>query len=948
MQTHLFTTELSHFETLGNGVRLAFIEANTANKKPIKPCISITLSVGHFHAGEFPEGFAHLYEHMLFNASTKYKNADALDQCLFTHHGQVNGWTQDLSTHVHMSCDASGFEQACDILLDRLTAPLLQHHEIEKEIIAINGEFHGQKHDPVRQLLSVQKASCNPAHPFRLFSSGNHDTLSNVPVSQMHTLLQQYHHSAMQGRHLSICIGLGNQTNQALANESENQLCNDKIIKVLTEKISASFIAQPTRTAGESVCNITWPPMYLPQHLHKFIQIKHQHPSHQLIVRYIIDKSKDETLRKMFDGNYLMLCHLVESKHNGGLFHALHSAKLIYNIHSNYKSIDHHQLEWVVSIQLSDAGSQAPLLVYQYVQSFLQYLENEGIESWRFREHKTQHALSLKVARGSSLLEDCIELSDYISRLPANNAVLTTLPKSHAASHKHEKPWQLLPTIMSQLKAPFAQVFFISSLAQSQYVTSHYHSLYSINDLGEGLKSAPNRSFAKPQQNPYMASHYPLVKKQLDAQQMLQLTSMHTHFKFYQGPSFNKPNGECYISISDPQMYSTPLHIAAKRVWLSCLNEHLAAVFFDVELASIHFRVYAHHHGISIHTGGLSERQLFLCMKLVNEIRQYKASKETIAQHIKKVASTMNKKPNHRPINQLFAHLNDFYQAPEKQQGRLLESLNNLHVNQIFIQQGKYFAYNFVESLLIGNWQIGSAKRFFAQLNSRFTACQGFTKPNLDCPSIAPSQHIHEHTSGAQESSFIWHYLPLLNDREKNDLRTSKTLKLCLSARALVLEKLLSHTIFDVLRQQHKMGYELGVGYKPISRYPGIVMYAVSPSHSIEDIHEAMVQAIANAKRLIVEDIVSLAALVPDLCKQVTPKDADISQTASRTWLHFDDANPINGYEELVVALLALTKDEIVRVLDNLATKRLGQIILSTSPNVLTPIISASACSLSA
>ncbi|MFT7089260.1 MAG: secreted Zn-dependent insulinase-like peptidase [Glaciecola sp.] len=941
MQTHVFNTLLTNCRTLKSGLQLAFIEPGKIHTNAQQASISVALNQGNFHALDFPDGFAHLYEHMIFNASNTYKNGDALDKHLFAHHGQVNGWTRDSSTHFHMNCDSDGFERACDIFLDRLCAPLFSYEDIEKEIIAINAEFEAKKEGSVRQLLSVQKASCNKAHPFSVFSNGNQTTLGVLSTSQTHALLQKYHKNVMQGKYLSICIGIN-------TDEYDNTL---KF--ALAQKIEAAFATTNKQKFKNQLSNKNWGPVYLPQHLNKFIQVAQDNAHHQLIITYILPKRQCENFAKHTNTLYIMLCHLLESKHEHGLFHLLKIGRLVIDIHSYYKALDAHSDELVVSIQLSHDGAQKPQTVYHYLQSYIDFLQHEKIEPWRFREKASQYSLSLNVNKGSGLLQDCIELSQLMSQHQAY-AIKTdphnkrgdvfntiTAKKFQAAkqksqdsntSHEQLEPWQLMPDMISQLKQQNTRVYFISPLAHTDRNSAHYNTPYGVEALvTKNLAPLITPYFIKPRQNPYMASQYPLVNAQIDPTKLLLLKSIQGNFKFYQDLRFNLPNGECYISITEPEMYGSSIQLAAKRVWLSCLNEYLAATFFDVELASIHYRVYAHNHGISIHTGGLSERQLLLCIELVNAIRQFKASIQNIEQHLYKTLSLIKNKPKQRPVNQLFAQLNEYYQHDEKKQHALLISLEALTPQAIFIQQTHYFRYNFIETLLIGNWKTESAKRFYKQLNTRFQALRSVIKPKLTSPPIVSGQHIHLTLPPKHGNSLVWHYIPLLNDREKARIAQSKPLKLKLSARALVLEKLLSHTIFDVLRQQHKMGYELGIGYKPIGRYPGIAMYAVSQTHSTDDIYQGMQQAIANAKRMIVNQQVIIKEVVNALTKQVTPRETDISQTASRTWLHFEDQNPILAYLELVDALAALSKDEIIQTLDNLANTKIGQVTMAAS-----------------
>jgi secreted Zn-dependent insulinase-like peptidase len=253
---------------------------------------------------------------MLFNASTKYKNVDALDNHLLLHHGQVNGWTQNTSTHLHLSCDSEGFLKACKILSNRLTEPLFLHEHIEKEILAIDAEFRAKKHDAIRQLHSVQQQNCNASHPFSKFSSGNLATLSQLSLLETRLLLQKYHQKVMQGKYLSICIGI------------DANIGNQQIHSTLLQLLQTDFAN--IHNDGNDVQNTHNEDafIYLPEHLNQFIQVKLDNDRHQLLISYILPCAQFTVAPCDQETASLVLCHLIESKHRHGLFHMLHTRKL--------------------------------------------------------------------------------------------------------------------------------------------------------------------------------------------------------------------------------------------------------------------------------------------------------------------------------------------------------------------------------------------------------------------------------------------------------------------------------------------------------------------------------------------------------------------------------------------------------------------------------------------
>ena len=935
--------ELSQIEPkqrlLPNGLKLACLkltppssDACHNNKKRYaqKSSISISINRGHFDSIGYPEGFAHLLEHMLFTSSESYVKADALDQHLFKFHGQVNGWTQDLSTHFTMQCDPDGFIHAIEILIDRLAKPLFLHEHIQAEVSAIDAEFTLKAKTPIRQLLSVQKASSNPAHPFYRFSTGNRHSLlslgdaeqgANELTQQNETLTQEqletlqkqlktYHASTMLGKHISVAIGY--EDHSLSKGELEGVVRSFE----LAFESGQSAPMQNTQALDEHI------PVYAKEHLAQFIEIHTQQQNHQLLFSYHVTKVP----KAARDSLFVMLNHTIESKHKRGLYDTLKEQSLIRDLQSYYQSIDAKIDELVISLQLSSRGLDKVALVYSIVQKFLAFLFASGIEDWRYREKQQQFDLQSRLQRPAGLLENCINVSQQLPFMSARECLQMPEFDAHKASAE-------MPIILGMLSEANLRLYLLSDKVKGELITPYYKAHYKISALSNLQKTLVPAQFvfSKSRQNPFMSAHHPMVLSEAPPTELQYFANMGAELKFYQNTALGKPNGECYISISEPNMFANAQQIAIKRVWLACLQVHLAQIFFDVDLASIHFRVYAHQFGISIHTGGLSERQLLLAIELINAIKGFKANSKDIQEQIEHCTTALQANLNQKPFNRLFSFLNEFYQEPNKSNKHVLEQMQRLRPKDVLQCQANYFQDNYIESLLVGNWTLNSASRFFKQLSQRFSVQKMLNKPSVQMKEITLSQHIHERVDGLEESNLIRHFIPILSPQERNLASRSKCFVLQLSARCLVLEKLLANPVFDTLRQKHKMGYMLGVGYKPISRLPGIAIYINSPTHNEQSSYQAMNEAIETALSIFTEQQGMLEHLVDDLIKQVNPKDSDISQITARIWMHYDDANPALAYEDMIHALKEIEATEIQAALSCLLKEPLGHTVLTQS-----------------
>lgn len=908
---------------LDNDLSLAFIKRKTNKKSADKSVVSVTISHGHFAATAFPEGFAHLFEHMLFNASSKYRNIDALDQHLYQFHGNVNGWTQDYSTNIQLTCDTSGLLESCNILFDRLFSPLFLKDDIARELAAIDAEFASQLTNPVRELISVQKASCNPEHPFARFTSGNKDSFKDYDLPTLQQLLQTYHQQVMQGKFVNICVGLA----QYKASDDEHADLQQAIYELLEHYASG-------KTADEGIdvgtlhpkINLSpahGVPFYLPEQLGVWIDVKQHNQQAKLFCSYAISKNSASLPAQHRDSVLIVISHLIESKHLGGLFHNLYSAGLIYDIQCYYKTLDHCTDELVVCMQVSKLGESQAKHIQRSVQAYIDYLRRSGIEKWRFREKEQQFKLNISSQGNQSLLENCVETSIAMAT--------TSDTMGDHDNFDHDGAYQYIDVVFSHLNISNLRVVLISERPSTNMQSRFFNTPYSLTPIDNTKNDTFCWMYTKPRQNPYMANEYPMLAQTISSDELTNFDSQQVHLKFYQDMSFGVPNGECYISISDPNMFTSLQQIAIKRVWLACLDEHLRSEFFDVELASIHFRVYPHLHGISIHTGGLSERQLLLCIELVNVVRHFKAPLKSIERQLEKQSIQSTNKPRQRPLNQLFAALNEYYQRSSRRQQMIFDEISRLTAEQIHEQQQEYFKDNFVESLLIGNWHKTTAERFFKQLSARFTSTHTSQKPDFVEHSVKKNQHFHLQMPNAKENCLIWHIIPLLDGQEYLEVSQSHTMKLRTSARAFVLEKLCSHIVFSIIRQKYKMAYTLGVGYKPIGDFPGISFYVESPNHDLTDVYSALLEVIDTAIELVDSDDHNLESIKNDLVKQVSPQEKDIAQKANRAWQHFADPNPIMSYRDLATQLQQISVEEIRKVLKAMLNNTVGQVFYTSS-----------------
>jgi secreted Zn-dependent insulinase-like peptidase len=123
---------------------------------------------------------------MIFMGSDKYPEENAYDSFVETHGGFCNAFTEGESTTYEFDIDSEHFASALDIFAHCFISPKLSDSSADREILAIDNEFHLAEMNDEARCQEVYCACCaraTPNHFFSRFSWGNLHSLKEVPAS---------------------------------------------------------------------------------------------------------------------------------------------------------------------------------------------------------------------------------------------------------------------------------------------------------------------------------------------------------------------------------------------------------------------------------------------------------------------------------------------------------------------------------------------------------------------------------------------------------------------------------------------------------------------------------------------------------------------------------------------------------------------------------------------
>jgi secreted Zn-dependent insulinase-like peptidase len=875
--------------TLQNKLEFALIKC----PKAAKASFSISIGMGHFNDPDNCPGLSHLLEHMLFTGSHAYTDGNYLHDLLHKNGGFINAWTSAETCNFHFDCPHTIFHEALDVLLDMLKHPNMSLNGIQQEVLAVDAEFQLRQQDDVRRLYDIHKETANIEHPFTKFSVGNKGIFSRYSENELQTMLKQHHEQYFISSNIKVAI----VAEQSWLNSENMQAITDKL-SIFDDKLEAHSVPQ-------------LPDLYLDEHKQIQIEVKPHKFTQNLMLTYCLPNLSTLNRSKPI----LLLSHLIEDSNENGLQWRLKRLGYIVEVSASGGINDKRHQDININLRLTDKGADNVQNILTLVCSWFEFLQQQGIEHWRFDEKAQQLALQVKHAPSPSGIDEAVLLATRLHEYTLAQALSVDTVMDRYDSDTFD-------AFLAHFKPANLRVFFIHENAQTDKISAQYDAPYSVRNLATFAESNAQYDWSLPQRNPYMSDDFNIVKAELTANQIINFESDDLLIKFTQNTVFNTPKGDCYFSLESPNMIGSARNIAIKRLWVECISEQLNNQYNSAELAGIHFRLYGHQGGISLHTSGFSHRQLVLCEEILRALTRVKVTPSTFLTMKEKLQKSLQNTLLNKPVNQLFSELNCLYQENTIGQKSILEELNSVFLPELQAHVEKYFIETHVEGLVVGNWTLEQAGKLFKRLKNNAIH---FNKAHKSGRRVADlhEQNICLLKENHHSEHAVVHYI-----QAKDSSLKSKCL-------FVAMEKLLSPIIFDELRNKQNLGYLVGCGYMPINTRPGIASYVQSPNYQSNVLFEAIENVLHDFCNEIDDIEPIFDNFINSLSKQFSSDDNSTTQYAQRLWLEFETIEAQSENANFYKQIKALSFDEFKAGIHALlsSTKMKRSVFLTTATN---------------
>ncbi len=271
----------------------------------------------------------------------------------------------------------------------------------------------------------------------------------------------------------------------------------------------------------------------------------------------------------------------------------------------------------------------------------------------------------------------------------------------------------------------------ISKDVDTTQVCAFYEAEYSVEPIDDSVL----RSLASPKKiaalnlpppNPYLAKEYSLVLPETGFNIPNKLVDNgHYRFWFAQDQQFHSPKGDIYISFDATSFSNSLTSVAAKRIWLGALNDYLQAKYYRAEIAGLHYRIYGHQAGFTLHTRGFTNQQTLLAGQLLDAVLSFTPDERAFEHHKALQIQSLHNSLLNKPTNRLFSRLSVLIQRNTQAPVELLDVIDNISYDQMLTSRSKAFERYFVEAFMHGNWTSDEAKSFLASLKGQCDSAGG-------------------------------------------------------------------------------------------------------------------------------------------------------------------------------------------------------------------------------
>ncbi len=895
---------------LPNGLRVLLVEDQNSEKA----AASLTVNVGHFHDPFERQGLAHFLEHMLFLGTQSHPEPGSFQQFINQHGGHHNAWTGSEHTSYFFDIDNQFLPAGLAHFAEFFTAPLLNEKYIERERNAIEAEFKLKLKDDGRRIYQVHKETVNQQHPFAKFSVGNSETLACDDIAQLKTELTEFHdlHYVAGGMTLALQSQLPLEQQEALVN---------------------SLFANIPEGKNRPPLDDT--PMYLPEQLGVEIDILPTKRSQKLILCFALPSIDFQYRVKVVN----FIAHLIGFEGQGSLLSSLKNKGWCNKLAAGGGVNGYNFKDFTINFDLTEEGIDN---IDDIISLFFIYIH-------KVINNDTNHDLYEDKRRLLNLAfnyQEKVKPINYISHLSVNMQHYDPEFYIFGDYVMEGLDDQLFTQFLNYFKPENLRIININSDVKTDRKAKWYETPWLIKTIEDSRLTQWNHylnhgettenTLRVPKLNPYLSSHVVLEPRDNTAE-FPEVIHHAEEFKFWhlQDSQFNVPKGHIYLAIDCPASCQNVYTIAQTRLFTELVMDRVIEQNYYAELAGMHYHLYVHQGGLTLHTSGLSTNQHLLIEALLTELFNLDIESGRFNEIKCQLVRHWLNSDKSKPVSQLFSHVTSTLQPNNPTATQMAEAIEDLTWDTFSEFYKKLFNQIHIEGFSHGNWTSAQAKSlacFVERLAyENHQPCAEVNRPLL---SLGHGQHyLTEKDVNHPDNAIVVYYQSQEKSYEEK-------------ARMMLLNHIVSPEFFGSLRTEQQLGYLVGTGFVPFNQYPGLAFYIQSPDYDCG----SLLKAIDVFIKQFVEGLEDIDAEIwhqniQGLITQVLEIDSNLRVRSQRLWLAIATKDKdFNEREQLAKCLAQMTPQDFKSFAMSIFAHHSRLISVSDKSSINDSFVKATSC----
>ncbi|RLV60349.1 insulinase family protein [Parashewanella curva] len=877
------------FIRLDNELKVLLIQDDKTNRS----AVSMAVNVGHFDDPSDREGMAHFLEHMLFLGTQKYPKCGEFNEFVNHYGGSNNAWTGSEHTNFFSSIAPAYFDALLDRFSQFFISPLFDAEFVDRERHAIESEFSLKLKDDVRRIFDVEKETCNPNHPFTQFSVGNLVTLGG-DENELRQELLEFYHNKYSANIMTLCLISPNSLDEleALAHKFFSDIKNKFLSK-----------------------NYPKTPLYDQQQLQKKISVVPVKSQRRLTISFLLPNVEEYYPSKPLT----FISHLLGNETKGSLLSYLKSKGWVNNLSSGGGASGYNFKDFSILYQLTELGLEHIDDIVITTFEYLELIKQDGLENWRYQERANLLQQAFDYQEPVKAMELVSHLSINMQHYPVEDVIYG----DYRMDGLNLAETNLL---LAMLKPERMRLQVIAPEIQAQICSKWYKAEYRIDEVGQWLIQKCNNPHIRseltlPEPNPFIIekarprlTDYPLTIPSI-------LKDGKGFRLWYQkDQKFNVPKGHIYLAIDSLHACDTQTHAAYTRLYIEMVLDYLAEYTYDAEVAGIHYHIYPHQAGLTLHISGFTIKQLDLLKLIIEKAKERNFCQTRFQRVTKQLIRNWRNISNTRPISQLFSALTSTVQLRSYEPLKLAKEIEDATLELLHQHVERFYEATYLEGFLYGDYLQEEAEDICEHLSEVLDLVSAPSPEserelvNLKNRGTLVSKVSTEH----QDSAILVYF----------QSEHTNTLNMALFS---LLNHTMSSSFFHELRTQKQLGYMVGTNYLPLNRHPGMIFYIQSPNSGprllLQEIDKFIGDFAYTVMELTSEQWEKTKA---GLISQIMEHDPNLKTRSQRYWTSIGNKDyQFNQREQVVNEITLLTRAELIRFLiEKMKTNHKDRIVL--------------------